>query len=117
MTYKKKPASRVSTVSKRAWALNNVNTQFSSAIAPNGAEIKNFYKSLYIGAVYGAGVPAGGDVIAEEFMLPILTTYPIIPDNMYFTDVMEAADRLVIRVRNPTGGALTARAVVQTSPL
>lgn len=63
MTYKKKPASRVSTVSKRTWALNNVNTQFSSAIAPNGAEIKNFYKSLYIGAVYGAGVPAGGDVI------------------------------------------------------
>ena len=37
------------------------------------------------------------------------------PDNMYFTDLMEQGDRLVIRVRNPTGGALTARAVVQTS--
>lgn len=64
-----------------------------------------------------ATIQAGGDVIAEEFSVPILTTYPIIPDNMYFTDIMEAGDRLVIRVRNPTGGALTARAVVQTSPI
>lgn len=58
---------------------------------------------------------AGADVIAEEFSPPILTRYPIVPDEMYFTDVMEAGDRLVIRFRNPTGGALTARAVVQLS--
>jgi len=60
---------------------------------------------------------AGADIIAEEFSLPILTTYPVVPDQMYFTDVMEAADRLVIRVRNPTSGALIARSVVQTSPI
>lgn len=59
---------------------------------------------------------AGADIIAEEFSGPILTRYPIITDEMYFTDVMEAGDRLVLRYRNPTGGALTARAVVQTSP-
>lgn len=62
-------------------------------------------------------IQAGADIIAEEFSIPILTTYPIIPDNMYFTDVMEVGDRLVVRVRNPSGGALTARAVVQTSPV
>lgn len=62
-------------------------------------------------------IQAGSDIIVEEFSIPILTTYPIIPDNMYFTDIMEAGDRLVIRVRNPTGGTLTARAVVQTSPI
>jgi len=60
-------------------------------------------------------IQSGADIVAEEFSLPILTTYPIIPDNMYFTDLMELGDRLVIRVRNPTAGALTARAVVQTS--
>jgi hypothetical protein len=60
-------------------------------------------------------IQSGADIVAEEFSLPILTTYPIIPDNMYFTDVMEQGDRLVIRVRNPTAGAITARAVVQTS--
>jgi len=60
---------------------------------------------------------AGPDIIAEEFSLPILTTYPILPDNMYFTDVMENGDRLVARVRNPTGGALIARSAVQMSAI
>ena len=62
-----------------------------------------------------ATLQAGADVIAEEFSPPILTRYPIIPDEMYFTDVMEQGDRLVMRVRNPTGGAIIARAVVQMS--
>lgn len=62
-----------------------------------------------------ATITSGPDIIAEEFSVPILTTYPIIPDNMYFTDYMEPGDRLVIRYRNPTGGALTVRALVQTS--
>lgn len=60
---------------------------------------------------------AGADIIAEEFLLPILTRYPIIPDEMYFTDVMENGDRLVGRVRNPTAGALTVRSVVQMSAI
>lgn len=64
-----------------------------------------------------ATLQAGADVIAEEFSPPILTRYPIIPDEMYFTDVMEAGDRLVARYRNPTGGALTARMVVQMSDI
>jgi len=62
-----------------------------------------------------ATIQAGPDIIAEEFSPPILTRYPIIPDEMYFTDVMEQGDRLVVRFRNPTGGALTARVVVQSS--
>jgi hypothetical protein len=62
-----------------------------------------------------ASITSGADLIAEEFSAPILTTYPIIPDNMYFTDVMEQGDRLVIRYRNPTGGAITVRTLVQTS--
>lgn len=64
-----------------------------------------------------ATISAGADLIAEEFSVPILTTYPVIPDQMYFTDIMEAADRLVIRYRNPTAGTLTVRAIVQTSPI
>lgn len=64
-----------------------------------------------------ATLQAGADIIAEEFAPPILTRYPIIPDEMYFTDVMENGDRLVARVRNPTGGALVARAVAQLSAI
>jgi len=58
---------------------------------------------------------AGADIIAEEFALPILTRYPIIPDEMYFTDVVEQGDRIVVRIRNTTAGALVSRTVVQLS--
>lgn len=58
---------------------------------------------------------AGADIIAEEFSVPILTRYPIIPDEMYFTDVVEAGDRIIVRVRNPTAGAIVHRTVVQMS--
>jgi hypothetical protein len=64
-----------------------------------------------------ATIQAGPDIIAEEFSPAILTRYPIIPDEMYYTDVMEQGDRLVVRYRNPTGGALTARVIAQMSAI
>jgi len=62
-------------------------------------------------------INSGADVVAEEFSPAILTRYPIIPDEMYFSDVAAAGDRLVVRYRNPTGGALTVRLVCQVTPL
>jgi len=35
---------------------------------------------------------------------------------MYFTDVLNSGDRLVIRYRNPTAGAIVLSTVVQISP-
>lgn len=64
-----------------------------------------------------ATINAGADVVAEEFSPPIATIYPIIPDDMYFSDVAAAGDRLVVRYRNPTGGPLTVRVVCQVTPL
>lgn len=64
-----------------------------------------------------ATIQSGADVVAEEFAPPIATVYPIIPDGMYFSDVAAAGDRLVLRYRNPTGGALTVRVVCQVTPL
>lgn len=64
-----------------------------------------------------ATINSGADVVAEEFAPAIKSTYPIIPDEMYYSDVAAAGDRLVIRVRNPTGGAITIRAIVQVTPL
>lgn len=62
-------------------------------------------------------INSGSDVVLERSPPPIKTTYPIIPDEMFFTDVMEQGDRLVITASNPTGGALTFRAVVQITPV
>lgn len=64
-----------------------------------------------------ATIQSGADIVAEEFSAPIKTSYPIIPDEMYFSDVAQAGDRLVVRYRNPTGGALTVRVVCQVTPL
>lgn len=60
-----------------------------------------------------ATIQSGGDIIAEEFSPPVLTRYPIIPDEMYYNDVMAPGDRLVARYRNPTGGAIIVRAIAQ----
>ena len=58
-------------------------------------------------------INAGSDIVAEEFSPPVLTRYPIIPDEMQFTAVAQVGDRIVISVRNPTGGGIIARALVQ----
>ena len=60
-----------------------------------------------------ATIQAGGTVIAEEFSVPIEDSYPDTNEDFYFNTFGVAGDRLVIRVRNTTGGALTVRAVVQ----
>lgn len=64
-----------------------------------------------------ATITAGPDIIAEEFSPAILNRFPIIPDEMYYNDVMGMMDRLVLRYRNPTGGALTVRAIAQIQPI
>lgn len=53
----------------------------------------------------------GADVVAEEFEPPIATVYPIIPDDFYFQDVAEQGDRIVVAVRNSTGGNLVNRVI------
>lgn len=57
-----------------------------------------------------AGINVGPDVIAEEFEPPVLTTYPVIPDMFYFTDICDVGDRIVIFVRATV--AVTYRSIV-----
>jgi len=52
--------------------------------------------------------------IAEGDSAEIL---PIIPDAMYYTDVGQMGDRVVLRVRNTTGGNLMFRAIAQITQL
>lgn len=64
-----------------------------------------------------ANLQSGADIILEESPLLVKATMPTIPDDMYYNDVGVQGDRLVVRVRNTTAGALTVRAVVQVTPL
>lgn len=64
-----------------------------------------------------ATLQSGPDIVAEEFAPIVRTAMPIIPDDFYFNDVMGIGDRLVLSVRNPTGGAVVHRAVANLTDL
>lgn len=93
-----------------------------NVVSGSAFEFARSRQLVSIGTVQSAtglyvSIQAGADIVAEEFEPQIKTTFPIIPDEMYYTDVMEQGDRLVIRARNSTGGALSLRTIVQVSPL
>lgn len=60
-----------------------------------------------------ASVQSGSDIVLEESPILVKTTMPTIPDDMYYNDVGVQGDRLVVRIRNTTAGALTVRCVAQ----
>ena len=62
-------------------------------------------------------ISSGADLILEESAAYIKTQFPIIPDEMFYNDVQEAGDRLVIRARNSTGAGIVTRAIVLASPV
>ena len=64
-----------------------------------------------------ASIQSGSDIVLEEAPILVKTTMPTIPDDMYYNDVGVLGDRLVLRIRNTTGGALTVRAIVQITQL
>lgn len=60
-----------------------------------------------------ATIQSGADVVAEEFTPLVRAGFPVIPDDFYYSDYGAPGDRLRIPARNPTGGSITVRTVVQ----
>lgn len=63
---------------------------------------------------------SGADIVLEEsppFVIAAAGSFPIIPDHMYFNDVATIADRIVMSARNPTGGAVVHRPLLQLTNL
>jgi len=60
-------------------------------------------------------IQAGPDIVAEAFACPILTRYPVVPDEMYFTQALRGGERIVFRGQNTSGGNLDHRMVAQFS--
>ena len=63
-----------------------------------------------------ATIQSGSDIVAEEFTPAVATRFLIVPDEFYYSDYGAPGDRLVIRLRNPTGGAIIFRTIVQVTP-
>lgn len=58
-------------------------------------------------------IQVGPTIVLEESPPAVKTTMPIVPDDFLYQAAGAPGDRLVIRARNPTGGAITIRTVVQ----
>lgn len=111
----------------------SVNNNLVSGSAFEFARVQSVYSMGIFASNQGCfvTVQGGSDIIAEEFPCPTsgiaannpnavamttTTQYPVIPDEMYFTDVLNPGDRFVIRFRNPTAAAIVASFIVQISP-
>ena len=62
-------------------------------------------------------VQAGGEVVLEESAPIVRTAMPVIPDDFALNFAIAAGRRLIVAVRNPTGGAVIHRAVAQITYL
>jgi hypothetical protein len=52
-------------------------------------------------------VYSGQDIVAESFAPPTTNRFPVNPDDFTLSDVAAAGERIKVRARNTTGGALT----------
>ena len=62
-------------------------------------------------------IQSGVDVILEESATYIATQFPIVPDQMFYNDIMEPMDRLRVQVRNTMAGGIVSRAMALLTPL
>jgi hypothetical protein len=58
-------------------------------------------------------IQAGPTIVLEESPPSVKTAMPVVPDDFLYVAAMAPGDRLVVRFRNPTGAAVTARLVAQ----
>jgi len=58
-------------------------------------------------------IQLGPTILLEESAPTVGAVMPKVPDDFLYTAAIAPGDRLVLRARNPTGGALTFRTVAQ----
>lgn len=64
-----------------------------------------------------ADVYSGQDTVAEAFALSTANRFPVYPDDYPLNDVAAAGERVKVRIRNTTGGALTCFYSVKITPV
>lgn len=60
---------------------------------------------------------SGQDTLCEGLAPSLANRFPILPDDFNLTDVAGAGERIKLRVRNTTAGALTFFYAVQINPI
>jgi hypothetical protein len=100
-------------------AANSANSNLFSGSAFEYSRGRNLLSLGVTAAATGTFITinSGADVILEESPPFVATRFPVVPDEMFYNDIMESMDRLRVAVRNPTGAAVVHRAIALLSPL
>lgn len=98
------------------------NTVNDNVITGSQFEFLPYNAKLAFGLVSSAtgllvDVYSGQDLVCESFAPPTQNRFPINPDDFTLTDVARGGERIKVRVRNTTGGALTLFHGIIVSPL
>lgn len=64
-----------------------------------------------------ATIQVGSRVVLEESPVAISTVMPKLQDDFYYSEGVLANERIILRVRNTTAGALTLRSIAQLQPV
>ena len=100
-------------------AANSVN---DNVLSGSQFEYVPYHAALEFGIVGSAtGLLAdaysGSDLLCEGLAVSTQNRFPVFPDDYPLTDVAAAGERLKVRVRNTTGGALTYFVGVRITPI
>lgn len=97
------------------------NTTVANAMAGKSAEFINEPSVVTLGAGGSAvglnfSLIIGEEVIVDDQEGPVLTTLPAFPDQVLAQGGGLSGDRVIVKIRNTTGGALTAYVKVLVEP-
>jgi len=100
-------------------AANSVN---DNVIAGSQYEFMPFNAALEFGLVGSAtgllaDVYSGSDMLCEGMSVSLQNRFPIFPDDYTLTDVAGYGERIKVRLRNTTGGALTGFVGIRITPV
>jgi hypothetical protein len=98
---------------------NETNDNIFSGSAFEFARQNSLLNMAIVGSATGlvATIQVGSRVVVEESPLAILAVMPKLQDDFYYSEGVLANERIICRVRNTTGGALTARSIAQLQPV
>jgi len=97
------------------------NSTVDNVLTGNQYEFLPFNALLEFGIVAAAAgvltdVYSGSDTLIEAGDVSAANRSPIYPDDYNLTDVAAAGERLKVRLRNTTGGAIVVKTTVRITP-
>jgi len=95
--------------------IENVFTGSQFEFAPYNAAIEFAAVAAATGII--GDVSTGSDVVAEAFTVSDANRTPLLPDDYVIQDVVASGERIKLRLRNTTGGAIVVNVAMRLMPV